>query len=262
MSRVLVIGGTGVLGQELLSRLLAAGNKVRATSRHPRPEQGPVEWARVDLGTGAGLEAALADMEAVINTAHGLSRVNVGGTERLLAAGERTGIRHLLYPSIVGIDRVSFGYYTQKLDAEHLIEAGPVPWSILRATQFDEMIDRVLRFAARLPVMPLPTEAKLQAVAAGEVAQVLVDQVAQGPGGHLPDFTGPQIMTLAEMAQIWLEARRMTKRMIQVPVPGALGRALRQGLLTEPGAGHGSATWAEWLSRKYAAHNSVVGGIE
>jgi uncharacterized protein YbjT (DUF2867 family) len=266
MTRVLVIGGTGLLGQELVHRLITAGHVVRATSRHLHSagEQDAVEWVRIDLGTGAGLSEALAGMEAVIDTAHNPVRrcVNVGGVERLLDAAQRAGIGHLLYPSIVGINRLPLGYYKQKLTAEQRITGGTVAWTILRATQFHGFIDRTLRMAARLPLMPLPTDATFQPVDAGEVAQVLADQITVGPGGRLPDFVGPQILRLGEMVRIWMDVRQMVRPAVRVPVPGTLGRALRQGYLTEPGARHGTITWAEWLSQRYAGTRNLTGSNE
>ncbi|MEK8108823.1 NAD(P)H-binding protein [Micromonospora sp. M12] len=124
----------------MLARLLDDGITVRATSR--RPQSGSdVEWVVADLATGDGVAEAVTGVDAVLHLASAprgrqTHQVDVVGTRRLVAAAGAAGVGHLVYISIVGVDRVPFSYYQQKLAAEQEITAGPVPWSVLRATQF------------------------------------------------------------------------------------------------------------------------------
>src|SRR5690554_5733783 len=150
MSRVLVTGGTGILGTELRPRLDAAGYAVRIMSRRaPQPgEDAGVEWAQADINTGDGLPAAVRDVDTIIHAASAgfgdSYRADVQGTRRLLEAAREAGVGHFIYISIVGIDRIDYEYYRHKLEAEKLIEQSGMPFSILRAPQFHALVDAIL----------------------------------------------------------------------------------------------------------------------
>ena len=140
MTKVLVTGGTGSLGRELTPRLLAAGYTVRIMSRrNPKPgEDARVEWVQASLESGTGLSEAIKGVNVVVHAASNPAKreVDVTGTARLLNEARTAGVQQFVYISIVGIDRIGFSYYRNKLAAEHLIEASGLPWTILRATQF------------------------------------------------------------------------------------------------------------------------------
>ncbi len=257
--RVLITGGTGNLGSALVREAANAGHIVRVMSRRPRPQGAAteLEWAEADLASGVGVHEAVAGTDAIIHAASDPRRtaaVDVGGTRHLAEAARQNSIRHLLYISIVGIDRIPYSYYQRKLEAEKVIESSGAPYSILRATQFHSLVDLLISMAARVPLlMPLPTAFKFQSVAETDVAARLVGQLAAGPGGRLDDFGGPDVLTLGEMAETWLKvkgARR--KKLIRLPVPGAIAAAFRAGKNTTPDTARGSIGWCEWL-----AQNSV-----
>ena len=164
---LLVTGGTGVLGRRVVERLGAAGVGARVMSRSGKP--GTV---RGDLLTVEGLDAAVRGVETVIHCASSPYRktreVDVAGTGRLLEAAVRAGVSHFVYISIVGVDRASsYPYYRIKLDAERVIEASPVPHTILRATQFYDLVLMAVRFIDRLPVMPVPAGLQGQPIDVG-----------------------------------------------------------------------------------------------
>ncbi|SCE69707.1 Nucleoside-diphosphate-sugar epimerase [Micromonospora viridifaciens] len=252
--RVLVTGASGRLGREVLPRLRDGGFVVRAVSRHPR-ENSTVEWLAADLATGAGLAEALDGVEAVLHLASSPSRrtheVDVLGTRRLLVAADRAGVAHLVYVSIVGVDRVPLGYYRHKLAAEQVVAAGPVPWSVLRATQFPEFLEEMLRGASRLgPVIGDPA-VLAQPVDAGEVADRLVAMLAAGPSYAIAEFAGPQVLRFDAAVQAWRDARRSHRPLLPVRIPGRLGRALRSGGLTTTVTPTGTRTWADHLADTY-----------
>src|SRR5262245_19822334 len=145
MAKVLVTGATGSLGRLLVPRLLAAGHAVRATSRRaPAPQEGG-EWTRLHLTKSAGIAEAARGADAIVHCAtrpFGGGAVDVGGTRALLDASRAAGIQHFVFISIVGIERIPFSYYWNKVKAEAAIERGGVPFTILRATQFHELFDR------------------------------------------------------------------------------------------------------------------------
>ncbi|MBA3533291.1 MAG: NAD(P)H-binding protein [Ardenticatenales bacterium] len=266
--RVLVTGGTGELGSEVVRRLAEAGHTPRVMSRRSRPADTPesIEWAQADLRTGEGLREAVRGMEAVAHaaTASAITTRDVGlfesgdvvevqGTHRLLEAARTAGVAHLLYVSIVGAEQVPFGYYQQKVAAETWVRAGSVPWSILRATQFHSLLDRLLHASARLPlVMPLPLDFEFQPIDSREVAALVAEVVVSVPGGLLADVGGPEILTLGEMAKAWLEIHGLNRRLLRLPLPGKAAAAVRRGALTSPNHYQGQVTWREWLSSRLA----------
>ena len=138
---VLVTGGTGRLGRRVVDLLRAEGIEPRAMSRSGRP--GTIKG---DLLTGEGIEAAVRGADTIIHAAQSPNRKSrrtaVGGTERLLELATGAGVSHFVYISVVGLERVSLSYYREKLDAERLVERSPVPWTILRSTQFQEFLKR------------------------------------------------------------------------------------------------------------------------
>lgn len=125
MQPLLVTGGTGTLGRPLVDLLTRAGRPVRVLSRRPRAATGgaPVEWVVGNLATGAGVERAVGGADVIVHCATSVRsrRVDVGGTGRLLEAARLAGSPHLVYISIVVVDRVPFRYYRAKLAAERLV---------------------------------------------------------------------------------------------------------------------------------------------
>lgn len=257
--KVLVTGGAGSLGRRLVRLLADAGHAARVMSRRePAPAaQAGVEWARADLVTGEGLGAAVEGVKVIVHAASDPRRaeaVDVGGTRRLSVAARAAGVSHLVYISIVGVDEIPFGYYRRKLAAEALVEASGVPHSILRATQFHSLIDFLLSKLARVPLaMPLPTDLKFQSVDETEVAERLAACVEAGARGRLPDFGGPAVLTLGEMAATWKRARGVSKRVVHLPLPGAVAAAFRAGKNTAPASERGVKGWEEWLATRVRA---------
>jgi uncharacterized protein YbjT (DUF2867 family) len=252
--KILLTGGTGGLGREVVRAAEAAGHIVRIASRRARPQGVPaVRWARMDVETGEGVAEALAGADAVIHAASDPKRhaaVDVEGTRRLVEAARAAGTPHLVYVSIVGIEEVPFGYYRSKRAAEQIVAASGVPHSILRATQFHSLVDAMLSGFARVPlVMPVPAAFRFQPVATAECADRLVRAAEAGPAGRLPDLGGPEVLTLGEMARAWKAARGVRRATLNLPLPGALSAAFRAGKNTLPD-GHGergTLRWADWL---------------
>ena len=251
--KILLTGGTGGLGREVVRAAEDAGHTVRIASRRARPLGTPAdrEWARMDVETGTGVADALDGVDAVVHTASDPGRhaiVDVQGTRRLAEAARAAGTAHLVYVSIVGIDQIPFAYYRSKLAAEQIVAQSGVPHSILRATQFHSLVDAMLAGLARVPlVLPLPKTFRFQTVAPAEVAERLVRAAEGGPGGRLPDFGGPEVLTLGEMAAAWKAARGVHRPMLHLPLPGGLAAAFRAGRNTLQGGERGTLRWQDWL---------------
>ena len=257
--KVLVTGATGNLGTRLLPVLLEAGHVVRGLSRRTQPS-GDVEWIVGDLRTGAGLTEAVRGVDAIIHAAtesgleHGKMRMrraflhsrktDVEGTATLLEAAKSASVGHLLYTSIVGIDKVPLAYYRHKVEAENLVRAGGSAHSIARITQFHSLIDALVRYASRFPIAVLPVRSRYQPIDERDAAELLVGMLAREPLGSLVEFGGPEVRTLAELAESWADSRGMRKRFHNVPMPGA--KEIAQGALCTSDRS-GTITWEQWL---------------
>ena len=253
--RVLVTGGTGGLGREIALSAERAGHTVRVASRRAAPAEPGIgrEWTRMDLASGEGVAAGVAGVDAIVHAASDPRRpreVDVEGTRRLVEAARAARVPHLVYVSIVGVDRIPYAYYRAKLEAERIVAEGGVPFSILRATQFHSFIDMLIAAAARVALaIPLPTSFKVQSVDSGEVADRLVRALDAGPGSRLRDFGGPEMLTLGQMVAAWKRARGVRKPVLPLPLPGARAAAYRQGRNTAPEGERGTLRWEEWLQR-------------
>ena len=259
MARVLVTGGSGTLGREVVVRLARDGHRVRVMSRRSRePEAGGqagTEWAQADLQSGEGLAGAVAGVDAIVHAASSpnirTKEVDVDGTERLLAHARDAGVSHVVYISIVGIDRIPYPYYKHKLAVEGLVERSGLPWTILRATQFHSLIEFILRRAMRLPVAFLATGLRFQPLDPGEAANRLCECVAAGPSGRVPDIGGPEVRTLGDLARSRSDLLGLNRRVVPLPVPGRVAEGFRKGYNTVPENRYGKITWEDWLRRKY-----------
>jgi uncharacterized protein YbjT (DUF2867 family) len=207
---------------------------------------------RVDLSTGDGLGRALAGCDVVVDASNNSSRhaaqTLVEGSRRLLAAGHAAGVSHHVGVSIVGCEKMPMGYFRVKAEQEQVIEQGPVPWSIVRATQFHELVLAALSAGARCGVLPVP-RVRLQPVAGAEAARVVADTAEAGAQKDRIQVTGPEEADARDLARTWRSVTGRRTALIPVVLPGKLGRALRAGVLTsEQPAVLGAVTFADWLA--------------
>jgi uncharacterized protein YbjT (DUF2867 family) len=244
---VVVTGGTGRLGQRLIEPLQQAGHSVRQMSRRGTGPGG----VRGDLATGFDLTTALAGAEAVVHAATDPRgdpwQVDVAGTRRLVEAVDRDRLRHLVYVSIVGVDRIPYGYYRAKFAAEQVLLASGLPVTLLRVTQFHDLVDFLLDTARRGPVLPVPMGWRVQPVDVGEVAQHVVEVVSRPPAGGVVEYGGPEDVSAADLARAWAAARAPGTHVVATPVPGRLGTAFRDGAAVPAGGERGRRTYAQHL---------------
>jgi uncharacterized protein YbjT (DUF2867 family) len=250
---ILVTGGTGTLGRVVVQRLTAErGAQVRVLSRRPAPaEHGPAGWATGDLRAGRGIEAAVAGADVIVHCATSLGAGDVEAARHLIDAAQRAGRPHLVYISIVGVDRVPVGYYKSKLEVERLAEGSGLPWTVLRATQFHQLILRGCELLARLPVLLVPAATSFQPIDAGEVAARLADLGTGPPAGRVPDMGGPEIRGACDLARSYLEARGRRRRVLPVRLPGAAFAGYRNGYHLAPDHAAGRVTFAQFLAERF-----------
>jgi uncharacterized protein YbjT (DUF2867 family) len=265
MTLVLVTGGTGHLGQDLVPTLLRQGNRVRVLARScwrdptPNPD---VERAIGDLATGQGLQAALEGVHTVINAAtfspiarrggvrpvdfvKSPSEVDVEGTERLLAGSRAANVQHFLHVSIVGLDDASLPYARVKLRGEQLVRESELPWSVVRAMPFYYLLERMLAGLAWLPVWPVP-KASFNPVDTSDVANYLATCALEGPRGVRDEIGGPEDLSCIEFARQYQHAHGLHRPILPLlseTTARGMGFVVSQGV-------RGKLRWSEWLERQ------------
>nr|WP_296067082.1 NAD(P)H-binding protein [uncultured Actinoplanes sp.] len=246
---VLVTGASGTLGSAVVPRLVKEGFDVRPMSRRPRPG-----WVAADLRTGEGLAGAVRGADAIVHLATSAGRTqqtDVEGTRRLAALAKEAGVRHLLFISINGIERVPLGYYRAKLAAEAVIKASGVPYTILRAAQFPSLIDSLLNVSGKLGPMIVDPRWVVQPVTVEDVADRIATLLGEQPAGRTIEFAGPQVRHFDDLARAWLDARGRKRPIWRMRIPGRMAAALRAGGLTTEAVPTGSRTWEDYLAARY-----------
>jgi uncharacterized protein YbjT (DUF2867 family) len=253
--KVLVTGGTGALGRDVVKVLRASGHQARVLSRKPGTGD---DWVQGNVASGAGLEEAVLGIDAIIHAASAttdwtkLQATDVVGTRRLLAMAREAKVRHFVYISIVGMEGIPYPYYRAKLAAEAVVRENIVPWSTLRATQFHTLMETFLNAFTKLPgLAAVPYHWQFQPVDTKDVARRLVEVVTKKPAGRLSDFGGPEVRDFKSIAVSWLAARGMKKRMVNLWVPLTFSRQFAGGKLLCPAHRDGAITFEQYLERRY-----------
>ncbi|MEV8018522.1 NAD(P)H-binding protein [Streptomyces sp. NPDC086554] len=243
MTTILVTGGTGTLGRPVVERLRAESHDVRVLSRRSQPYA-------VDLREGTGLDAAMAGVDVIVHCASSPRGGDERAARHLIEAARRAGVGHLVYISIVGVDRVPLGYYRTKLAVERLIEESGLGWTVLRTTQFHDLVLQVLESSAKLPVMLLPSGVSDQPVEVGEVADRLAQLAAAPPAGRVEDMGGPEVRTFPDLARAYLRASGKRRPLVPVRLAGKTYRAFRAGGHLAPERAVGKGTFEEFLAAR------------
>ncbi|HEX7939759.1 MAG TPA: NAD(P)H-binding protein [Gemmatimonadaceae bacterium] len=246
--RVAVVGGTGLVGRFTTLALGKSGHEVVAVARS----------ANADVVTGVGLDDALRGVDAVVDvinlkaTDADAARAIYGtATANLLAAESRARVKHHVLLSIVCVDRVlSVAHYAGKRAQEQLVKAGPVPWTILRATQFHEFANTMLEGSGDTVTIP---PLLLQPVAASDAGAVLAEVATVAPLRRTIELAGPETQDLVDMARRTLATRGESRR-ISVSWRGRFGvDAAGEAMLPHADARIAPTTFDAWLTGTYGA---------
>jgi uncharacterized protein YbjT (DUF2867 family) len=248
--KIVVIGGSGLIGTKLVARLRQAGHEVVAAS----PSSG------VDAVTGKGLAEALAGAQVVVDVAN--APPSAWDTVRdffersgrnLQAAESAAGVRHHVALSIVGTDRLpDNGYFQAKLLQEQLIEAGPIPYTIVRATQFFEFVAGIAEAGADGRTVRL-SPAQFQPIAADDVAAALADVAVAAPVNGTIEIAGPERVGLARLAARLLQAKGDARTVVADQGARYFGAVLDDHSLTPGGAARlGPTRFDAWLAAQGA----------
>ncbi len=251
--RIVVLGGTGVVGRHVVEQAIARGHDVASGSRHDAANSVAPQH-RVDLRTGRGLADLLRRDDVVVdvtNVSAARAASAIHGFEETaahaVAAATRARAARLVLLSIVGIDDVPLGYYRGKLAQEAVYRTAKVPVTVLRATQFHEFPGQMLAVATRGPVALLP-RSMIQPVAARDVAAALIDAAEQPHQARMPDLAGPEVHALPDLARRLLRARGGSTRVLCPWLPGRAARLMSQGALLLREGRTSSLTFDEWLA--------------
>ncbi|RCW65770.1 SDR family oxidoreductase [Pseudorhodoferax soli] len=245
--KIVVIGGTGLIGSKLVTLLQNRGHAVLAGS----PNTG------VNTLTGEGLDAALAGAQVVVDVANSPSFADQAVLDffqtsgrNLLAAEARAGVRHHVALSVVGTDRLQqSGYFRAKQAQEDLIEAGGIPYTIVQATQFLEFLGGIAQSAGAGGEIRL-SQAAIQPISSDDVAAVLADVALAEPLNGRMEIAGPERLRLAELVQRYLDLQQDGRQVVADPQALYFGAPLDDGTLVPAGQARlGTVTFAQWMAR-------------
>lgn len=238
-----VIGGTGLIGSQVVKNLNAAGHEAVPHSQS----------TGIDVVSGQGLGEAVAGADVVVNLTNSPTFDEASpaffqtSMDNLLAAAQKGGVGHFVILSIVGADQVpELDYYRAKVLQEDVLGAGPVPYSIVRATQFMEFMDAVLSWTAdgdtvRLPATPI------QPIASKDVADAVAEVAAGAPLGGIRNIAGPEVFFLDELGRITLSHKGDGRTVVTDPTAGMFA-VVKGDVLTDKDAYLAPTRYADWLS--------------
>ncbi|MCX5349411.1 NAD(P)H-binding protein [Streptomyces mirabilis] len=238
-----VIGGTGLIGSQVVRNLNAAGHEAVPHSLS----------TGVDVLTGQGVDAALAGADVVVNLTNSPTFDDAStaffrtSMDHLLAAAQRAGVGHFVILSIVGTDQVpDLDYYRAKTLQEDILKAGPVPYSIVRATQFMEFVDAVLSWTTDGDTVRLP-RTPIQPIAAADVAATVAEVAAGSPLGGTLEVGGPDTYPLDELGRITLDFKGDKRSVTVDDTAGMFAAAHGDVLTTKKGARIAPTHYTDWL---------------
>ena len=238
-----VIGGTGLIGSQVVKNLNAAGHEAVPHSQS----------TGVDIISGQGLDAAVARADVVVNLTNSPTFDAASpaffqtSMNNLLASAQKGRVGHFVILSIVGVDQVpELDYYRAKTLQEKILAAGPIPYSIVRATQFMEFMDAVLSWTAEGDTVRLPTT-PIQPIAAKDVADAVAEVAAGAPLNGMRNIAGPEIFSLDELGRITLSHKGDNRTVVTDPTAGMFA-VVKGDVLTDRDAHLARTRYADWLS--------------
>jgi uncharacterized protein YbjT (DUF2867 family) len=245
--KIVVIGGSGLIGTKVVSMLRDRGHRVTAAS----PSTG------VNTLTGAGLAEALADAEVVVDVANSPSFEDQAVLEffetsgrNLLAAEAVAGVRHHVALSVVGTDRLlASGYFRAKLAQENLIKASGIPYTIVRATQFFEFVGAIAQSATDGQTVRLPP-VLMQPIVSDDVAAAVADIAVSPPLNDTVDVAGPESIRMDDLVRKFLSARQDSRTVVTDTHARYFGVPVNDQSLRPIGKSRVAAThFGDWLDR-------------
>jgi uncharacterized protein YbjT (DUF2867 family) len=248
--KIVVIGGTGLIGSKVVERLKQKGHEAVAAA----PNKG------VNTITGEGLKEAMADAKVVVDLANSPSFEDKAvlqffetSERNLLPVEAAAGVRHHVALSIVGIDRSDNGYFRAKVAQEKLIKASGIPYTIIRSTQFLEFLGAIADSSADGNVVRI-SPSLFQPIAADDVAAIVPDVSLAAPRNGIVEIAGPERAPFNEFVARYLKAVGDPRKVVRDPEARYYGGRVEERSLVPLGEARlGHITFDEWLRRKRAA---------
>ena len=255
MAQVMVTGGTGRLGRLLVPKLVAAGHSVRILTRQTDPGYPPIVHVyRGDLATGDIDESVFHGVSVLVHAASDsrtADETDIEGMKRLILGAHNHWSPHFIYVSIVGVDRLrDVPYYRAKYDAEQLLMASDLWWTVFRTTQWHQLLLEWLRQPDEARSRVLATGMRFQPIDADEVADRIVQLTRANPGRKSPDFGGPEVLSAERLAQIYAEVTGEPAPVIGEPASARFAAAFRGTDHLTPERPFGHVTWRQFLERE------------
>jgi uncharacterized protein YbjT (DUF2867 family) len=254
--KIVVIGGSGLIGSNLCKKLTERGHQVVAAS----PRSG------VNTVTGEGLAEALTSAQVVVDVSNAPSWEDAAvmkffdtSTRNLLAAEAKAGVRHHVALSVVGTDRLQeSGYFRAMLVQEKLIAASDIPYTIVHATQFFEFLGGIAQASTDGEVVRLPS-ALMQPMAADDVAAALADYTLEPPLNRIVEIAGPEALGIDEAVRRYLTATGDARRVIADAKAPYYGVKVSERTLTPDNAARlGPTRLEDWLGHRANAEAATV----
>jgi uncharacterized protein YbjT (DUF2867 family) len=246
---ILITGATGTLGRKLVGAATAAGHHVRAMSRRSHVGYTGVHWAQGDLLANTGVDAAVEGIDVIVHCAtQGTGDKDVTSTENLITAARQAGVAHIIYVSIVGVDRIPLPYYQTKVRVERALGESGVGHTVLRATQFHDLIKMSYSIQRFSPALWTLRGVRFQPIDTHDVATRLVELIDTEPAGRVADIGGPAVHTHAELARMYVAARGGRRPVVEVPVPGRIVAGYQTGANLVPDNPVGTVDFTEYLA--------------
>lgn len=257
MSRVLVVGGTGLAGRAVTAEAVARGHQVVVAARRTPDDDAPAyvdgaAYVTADLVTGDGLEEAVDGVDVLIDASNAggrrASHVFAHGSRNLLHTAARYGVGRAVLLSIAGIDGARYPYYRSKLVQESTYLESPLEVRIVRTTQFHDFVTSVFERGRRFGMLTAPSGTRFQPISVADVARALVD-AAEGAGdpGSTRTVGGPRVEGARALARQWKDATGTRRPILSVRLGGPLGSAWRAGRHLAPEHAVDGVAYGAWL---------------
>lgn len=246
--KIVVVGGSGLIGAKVVQKLTRQGHQVVAAS----PSKG------VNSVTGEGLEAVFAGAEVVVDVSNSPSFEDAPvleffetSTRNIVAAAKKAGVNHIAVLSVVGTERMlNAGYFRGKIAQERLIEASGLPYTILRATQFFEFIGAIAGAATQGDTVRL-SAALIQPIAGEDVADAVAEIALARPADGILEIGGPDVLPMHQLAALQLVADMDARRIEIDPEPRYFGNPIApDALIAGAGARLSRTSFQSWLAQR------------
>lgn len=248
---ILITGATGTLGKEIIKQLIDTGQINVITTKADVSFAEGVNVIKADITDFKSLQTIVGAADIIVHCASNpadAKRVDLEGTRNILAAINKKRFKHFIYVSIAGVDKSQYPYYVVKREVEKIIEAEGIPFTVLRATQFhDFVLYRMIKPFDNEQGLTIPAGLKFQSIDVTEVAGKVRHLIEAGPNNEIITIGGPEILTIEEMASVYLNILGRADSFKTQMMPGERFEMLRSGINLCGDNRFGKITWRQYL---------------